>query len=124
MGLFGGGEKKEKKDPKEIYGGEVEKFLLDDENIEEIYPLILDFLCFTNKRIIFVDKNISFKEPKTVITSIPYSKVDGFGLVKNEKAFSFTDELILNTKARDYNLKFIKNTNLQEVYNKIAEKIL
>lgn len=98
--------------------------MLQGESIEEIYPLIFDFLCFTNKRLIFVDKDISFKEPKTTIVTIPYKKIHGIGLVKNEKVFAFTDELILNTKAKNYDLKFIKGTNIKEVYNKIAEKIL
>lgn len=124
MGLFGGKDDKPKKDINEAYIKQVAEFLLQDETIEDIYPLAIDFLCFTNKRLIFVDKVLSLKEPKTTINSIPYSKIQGVGLVKNEKAFAFTDEIILNTKAKDHDLKFIKNTNIKEVYNKIVEKIL
>ncbi|MFU0823838.1 PH domain-containing protein [Clostridium sp.] len=124
MGLFSGKEDKPKVDSREGYGEQVSEFLLQGESIEEIYPLLFDFLCFTNKRLIFVDKDLSFKEPKTTIVTIPYNKINGIGLVKNEKVFAFTDELILNTKAKNYDLKFIKGTNIKEVYNKIVEKIL
>ena len=71
-----------KKTPREIYEGEIKEFLLDNESIKEIYGLIMDYLCFTNKRLIFVDKELSFKEPKTTIYSIPYSKITGVGLEK------------------------------------------
>ena len=124
MGIFSGKEKSEKKSPREMYEEEIKEFLLPGESIEEIYSLILDYICFTNKRLIFVDKDISFKEPKTTINSVPYSQISGVGLVKNEKAFAFTDELILSTRYKNFDLKFIKGTNIKEVYNKINEKIL
>ncbi|MBE6042978.1 MULTISPECIES: PH domain-containing protein [Clostridium] len=71
--------------------------------------MLFDFLCFTNKRLIFVDKDLSFKELKTTIVIIPYDKIHGTGLVKNEKVFAFTDELILYTKAKKYALNLILN---------------
>lgn len=125
MALFGSKDnEKVKKTPLEIYEDEVKEFLFSDENIEDIYPLILDFLCLTNKRMIFVDKDFSFKEPKTTIYSVPYNQISGVGLEKNEKVFAFTDELILSTRAKNFNLKLVKGTNIKEVYNKIVKKIL
>jgi hypothetical protein len=125
VALFGSKDnEKVKKTPLEIYEDEVKEFLFSDENIEDIYPLILDFLCLTNKRMIFVDKDFSFKEPKTTIYSVPYNQISGVGLEKNEKVFAFTDELILSTRAKNFNLKLVKGTNIKEVYNKIVKKIL
>lgn len=125
MGLFGSKEsEKIKKSPREIYEGEIKEFLIPNESIEEIYSLILDYLCFTNKRLIFVDKDFSFKEPKTTIYSIPYNQITGVGLEKNQKAFAFTDEIVLTTRGKSHDIKFLKGTNIKEVYNKIAEKIM
>lgn len=123
MGLFN--KETEKKTPRELYESEVTEFLLPGESIEEIYGLIIDFLCFTNKRLIFVDKDLfNFKEPKTTIYSIPYNQITGVGLEKNEKVMAFSDELILTTKGKVHDIKFLRGTNIKEVYNKIVEKIL
>ncbi len=123
MGLFNDKET-EKKSPREIYENEIKEFLLPGENIEDVYGLLLDFLCFTNKRLIFVDKEISFKEPKTTIYSIPYNQIAGVGLEKNEKAFAFTDEILLTTRGKMHDLKFVRGTDIKVVYNKIVEKII
>jgi hypothetical protein len=122
MALFGNKDEKVKKSPLDIYGDKVKEFLLTGEDIEEIYPLMLDFLCLTNKRLIFVDEDINFKEPKTTIYSVPYNQISGVGLEK--KVTGFTDKLILSTRAKNFELKFIKGTNIIEVNNKIVEKIL
>lgn len=123
MGLFTK-EPKPKQDIKERYLQEIKDFLLDGESVEGIYPLILDFLCITNKRLIFVDKDLSFKEPKTTIYSITYNNIGGIGLEKNEKVFAFTDVISIVTRGKTFNLKFIKGTNLKEIYNRIVEKIV
>lgn len=123
MALFGGKEK-EVRTPREIFGPQIEEFLLPNEEIEEIYGLVFDFMCLTNKRLIFVDKELSFKEPKTTIFSYPFDKITGVGLEKNEKVLAFTDELIIVTKGKIHDLKFIKGTNIKEVYNKLVEKII
>lgn len=123
MGLFSK-EEKPKVSIEEKYQQELSEFLLSGESIEGIYSLLLDYLCFTNKRLIFVDKDFSFKDPKTTILSVPYGNIYEVGLQKNEKAFALMDEIILVTKGKTHELKFIKGTNIKEVYNKLVEKIL
>lgn len=123
MGIFSK-EEKEKKEPRQIYEDQIREFLLPNEQIEQVYGLFLDFMCITNKRLIFVDKELSFKEPKTTIFSYPFSQITGVGLEKNEKAFAFTDELIIVTKGKTHDLKFLKGTNIKEVYNTLISKII
>ncbi|MBE6049340.1 MAG: PH domain-containing protein [Clostridium sp.] len=125
MALFGGKDK-EKKSAMEVYGDKVKEFLLLGEEIESIYPLVLDFLCVTNKRLIFVDKEISFKEPTTSIITIPYKNITGVGLVKNQKLLSISDELIIKTYRENYKLKFLRleSSNIVQIYNEVVGKIL
>ncbi|WP_321994844.1 PH domain-containing protein [Clostridium butyricum] len=119
MGLF----KKDNK-PTPSYEDDVKEFLLPGETIEAIYPLILDYICLTNKRILFVDNNISMKDPKTIFTTIPYKNLISVGFEKNEKAIGFTDQLTLTTNYKEYGLKFLKVTDCKEIYNEIVSKIL
>jgi len=123
MGLFSKDDKP-KQDVREKYEKEISEFLLSGEVVEGVYPLIIDFLCITNKRLIFVDKEISIKEPKTTIYSIPYGNIASVGLEKNEKAFAFTDEISIVTKGKTHQLKFVRGTNIVELYNTLVEKIV
>ncbi|MHC1683401.1 MAG: PH domain-containing protein [Clostridiaceae bacterium] len=123
MGLFKKDDKP-KQDFKEKCMDQIKEFLLAGEVVEGIYPLVIDFLCITNKRLLFVDKDISFKEPKTTIYSITYNNITGIGLEKNEKVFAFTDVISIVTRGKTFDLKFIKGTNLVEIYNGIMNKIV
>lgn len=118
--MFGKKEKVEN-NPK----NEVEQFLVNGEVIEHIYPLILDFLCITNKRLIFVDKDLNLSKPKTKtqIHSIPFSKIESVSLEKNDKLFAFTNTIEIATKAETHELKFT-STNIVEIFNNIAAKTL
>lgn len=123
MGLFN----REVKTVQEItdkYFEQVNEFILDGESVEAIFPLMRDFLCITSKRLIFVYKDFSFKEPKSIMFSIAYNNIVALGLEKSEHSFAFMDEIILVTREESFKLKFIKEVNVKEVYNKIAEKIM
>ena len=48
MGLFGGS--------KTDNTSQFERYLIEGEVIEAVYRLVLDEICFTNTRIIFIDK--------------------------------------------------------------------
>jgi len=124
MGLFGGKEGKEKKSPEEIYGPQIEELLMYGEEVERIYPLFIDFMAITNKRLIYVDKDLSLKDPKTTIYSTTFDKIVEVGIVKSEKLFSMTEELIIVTKGKTHELKFLKGTNMMDVYKGIVSKTL
>jgi len=123
MGMFNKDDKP-KQDINEKHRSEINELLLPGEEIEYIYPLFIDFLCLTNKRLIFVDKDLSFKEPKTTIYSTPYKNILSVGLEKNEKVFAFTDKLAIVTKGKTHELKFLKVTNIKDVYNNLVQKII
>ena len=121
MGLF---DKGIKTDVSEKQRNEIDELLIAGETIEGIYPLIIDFLCITNKRVIFVDKILSIKDPKTFIYSVPFKNIISVGLEKNEKVFAFTDGLSLITVGQIFHLKLFKGTNVLEVYKNLVGKII
>jgi len=125
VGLFNK-EDKPKLSQIDKYKSEISEFLLQGEVIENIYPLIIDYLCITSKRIIFVDKVISLKEPKTTIYSVPYKNIMSVGLEINLKAVVITDELKIITLGAVYNLKFLRATGviIKDIYNELLGKIL
>ncbi len=122
MGLFSKDDNKVKKNPMDSYRKEINEYILNGEIIEGIYPLFVDFLCITNRRLIFVNKDLSFKEPKTTMVTLPYKNINSVELEK--KVTGFTDKIIISARSRTYELKFIKNPNLKEIYNLISEKII
>ena len=90
--------------------------LCEGEEIEAIYRLIIDEICFTNKRIIFFDKTIlSTKKGKV---SIPYKSIRSF-VIEDEGLFDRDIEVKLITSPGEFTLKFSKGADLVEV-----EKIL
>ena len=110
---------------REKFTGEINEFLVQGEEIEDIYQLFVDYLCVTNKRIIFVDKVISLKEPKTTIYSVPYKNIISVGLEKNLKGLAFTDKLEIVTKGAVHELKFVRLlVDIKTIYNQIVQKIL
>jgi len=121
MGLFG---KQDNTNIAEKYKTEINDFLVQGEEVEGIYPLIIDFLCITNKRIIFVDKVISLKEPKTTTYSVPYKNIMSVGLEKNLKAVALTDGLSIITLGAVYNLRFTNLVDIKDIYNQIVRKII
>jgi len=58
---------------------EYEKLLGENENIERAYKLIRDMFIFTNKRLIFVDKQ-GLTGKKSEYHSIPYKSISHFSI--------------------------------------------
>lgn len=97
---------------------QIKMFLFDGEIIEYVYPLSTDFVALTNKRLIFVDKNVLLKE--TGIKTIPYSKIEEIAIVK-DKAWAITDKVEITTRHDKHELKLLQDG--LEFYNKLAERI-
>ena len=74
MGLFGGS--------KTDNTSQFERYLIEGEVIEAVYRLVLDEICFTNKRIIFIDKEAL--STKKQLISLPYHSIYYFGVEKVE----------------------------------------
>ena len=86
--------------------------LSEGEEIEAVYRLVVDEICFTNKRIIFFDKTIlSTKKGKV---SIPYKHIHSF-IIEDEGIFDRDIEVKLLTSPGEFTLKFSKGADLAEV---------
>lgn len=104
MGIFGGTKTNTSK--------RFSNTLAEGEEIEAIYRLIVDEICFTNKRIIFFDKTIlSTKKGKV---SIPYKHIQSF-VIEDEGIFDRDIEVKLLTSPGEFTLKFSKGTDLVEI---------
>lgn len=113
-------EEQAKEQTYEKYKSEIDSLLLVDEVLEDVYPLIIDYLCITNKRIIFVDKEI---HGETEIVSVPFKNISDVSLNKG-KILALTNQLKIRTRGKDHELKFIKGRNVLSIYNQIVSKII
>lgn len=104
----------------EKYKEEIDDFILENEELEAVYPLIIDYLCITNKRLIFVDKDL---KDSIEVVSVPYKNICDVGLLKGS-VLKLTNELKITTRSKDHKLKFIKGRDVVEIYNRIVEKII
>lgn len=114
MGFFSGLDESNRNTQKE----KIKMFLFEGETIEYVYPLSTDFVALTNRRLIFVDKNVLLKE--TGIVTIPYAKIEQIGIVK-DKAWAITDKIEITTRHDKHELKLLKDG--LEFYNKLAAHI-
>lgn len=104
MGIFGG---TKSNNSKRFQSG-----LMDGEEIEATYRLVIDEICFTNKRIIFYDKT-AFSTKKGKV-SIPYKSISSY-MIEDDGIFDRDIEVKILTNCGEFNLKFSKGENLTEV---------
>ncbi|UZH06423.1 PH domain-containing protein [Heyndrickxia coagulans] len=91
------------------------------ETIEHVYGLAIDFVALTNKRLIFVDQSLFGKE--TGVVSIPYSRIDEIGIVK-DKFWSMSDKIMITTKHDKHELKLLQGKDeALKFYNTLAKYI-
>ena len=65
-------------DPKSI-AADMANILIPGERIEHAYKLVRDLIVFTDKRLLFVDKQ-GMTGKKTTFQSLPYSKITHFSV--------------------------------------------
>jgi hypothetical protein len=117
MALFGGNKEKVEKDIK----SEVEKYLIEGEEVEEVYGIKDHFNCLTNKRLIFVTQIPILKSLGVV--SIPYSKINSATIQRENKGIITTTKLIISTRDREYELRFIDVESMMNFYKKLIKYI-
>jgi len=100
---------------------EASTFLLEGEAVTDLYFLIEDFLVLTDKRVLFVNKNIF--SSKKQITTLPYSKITAINLEKGG-FMTFSKELEIHVGAARYELKLWKEDDVMDIYKKISNRIL
>lgn len=107
--------------------GKVEKDYEDlfspSETVESAYKLIRDMIIFTNKRLIFVDKQ-GITGKKTEYVSIPYKSISYY-LIETAGHFDLDAELKIYISGRELPIEkqFNKSTNIYEVQAALIEHI-
>ncbi len=99
--------------------GQIEKDYEDlfsaSEIVESAYKLIRDTIIFTNKRVIFVDKQ-GMTGKKTEYLSVPYKSISYFE-IETAGHFDLDAELKIYISGKDLPIQkqFNRNTNIYEV---------
>lgn len=100
---------------------EVMPMLLPDEELDSCFPLTLDFIAITNKRLLFVDKK--WNSSKRAMISVPWSKVTGV-LMERGGFMSFSQEVEVAVGSKAYEFKFYSPEEAMGAYNTILNKVL
>lgn len=99
---------------------EVTSFLLEGESIEEIFLNIEDYVAFTNRRLIFIDKSLA--SSKKAVHSIPYQKLITVAYLRGG-FFSLAKELEIAISGHTYEIKAYDNAKAMAIYKKLMGKL-
>lgn len=116
MGIFDNITKKAEESAK----AELEKLLLDNENITFFSLAKEDYCALTNRRLLFVDK--SFSSSKKATTGVPFTKISSVS-IKKGGAFSITKEIIITVGSKDIEIEMYDETKSVELFKLISERI-
>lgn len=95
--------------------------LLSDETIDFFMVAKEDFVCCTNKRLIFLDRG-AFSSKK-VITAVRYSNIQFISFVKDAGAFTISKNVIISIGGRLVDIDFYSEKDANEVYIEISRRI-
>ena len=111
-----------------IFGGskvanveKFQKYLVEGETVEQVYRLILDEICFTNKRIIFFDNKLVSKKKKRI--TIPYSSITHYAIEEAGRIDVDAEVFLFTRGGHDIELNFIKGTDMIEIEKIIAKHV-
>lgn len=109
--------------PKELENN-VLPLLIEGEKVEHAYKLLRDVICFTNKRLILVDKQ-GMTGKKQEILSVPYSKIVKFSK-ENAGRMDLDAEIKIwiHGEALPMTFQFQKKANLNSIYKALSDYIL
>lgn len=101
---------------------EIMALLVDGERLLKIYNAFVDYCALTDKRVIMVDKELT--SAKTVITSIPYSKINTLSIGKSGGFMAFNKVVQISAGTRNYEIILILPEHAQELHKAISNRIL
>lgn len=103
---------------------ELEQILVASEKLEKAYKLIRDLIVFTNKRLIFIDKQ-GVTGKKVEYHSIPYHSISHFS-IETSGHFDLDAELKIwiSSHAEPITKQFRKDKSITEVQKALAEYAL
>lgn len=100
---------------------ELQELLLDNEKPEKLFTAKEDFCAITDRRLIFIDKDLMTK--KKAVTGTPYSKISSVSL-KRGGALSFQKEVIVQIGSREVEIELYDKNQALELFKSISEKII
>ena len=103
-----------------IRKSQTEPYLMEGENILFEEFVKEDFVCLTDKRILFVNSKIL--SSKKGVTSVPLSKITGVSLEKG--GMSFSKNVILWIGSKEVEIDTYDSQKALLLFNKINELIL
>jgi len=103
------------------FRNEVETLLIPGEAIQQTIKMFEDYLAFTDKRIIFVDKK--FIGSSRAIVSIPYSKITEVGMTSGG-FMKFSQELAIQVGSHRHEFKVYDAKQTGDAYREIMARIL
>jgi hypothetical protein len=103
---------------------QLSQLLVDGEQVVKAYKLIRDQLIFTNRRIIYIDKQ-GISGNKQEIISIPYRSIDRFSM-ENAGFMDMDSEIKVWLKGQPHPeaWKFTKGSNILEAHQVLASQVL
>ncbi len=99
----------------------VAPYLLPEENVIYTKSVKEDFICLTEKRLVFVNANLL--SSKKGITSIPYNKITGVSLEKGGM-MSFSKNVIVWVGSKDIVIDTWSTEAALELFRLLSEKTL
>jgi len=103
---------------------EFEEILVAGEQIEKAYKLVRDLIVFTNKRLIFVDKQ-GVTGKKREVHSVPYTSITHFSK-ETAGHFELDSDLIIwiRGQAQPIVREFRKDKSIHEIYRVLGAYVL
>ncbi|SHJ82598.1 PH domain-containing protein [Hathewaya proteolytica DSM 3090] len=100
-----------------------EQLIAEGEVVEAAYKLVRDMIIFTNKRIIFIDKQ-GITAKKIEYLSVPYKSINTYS-VETVGHFDLEAELVLHIKGMESPIikQFTSSANIYDVQSIITKHI-
>lgn len=99
---------------------EIAPFLIEEEEVETIFPLVEDYIAFTNLRAIFVDKQ--FTSSKKSISSVFYEKITSLSLSKGG-FMKLSKEFQIGVGSKGFEFKLYDENHVAEIYKFLSRKM-
>lgn len=119
MGIFSN---KEKLTPEQQAEKLFKPFIFDTEIIITSHASGVTFFALTDKRLIALDKISEY--PKSLITTIPLSKINAVEIEKGSGLFGFKKEITVQASSKKIKIELYDEQSAIDLYNKINKLII
>ncbi len=99
---------------------ELLKILPENDVLEHVFTIKEDFCAITNKRIVFIDKNVG--SARKTLTSVPFSKIN-FVALKRGGLLDFNKEVIISSGGLNLVLETMDIDIAYAIVREISKKL-